>query len=148
MGQHQGSILGPNLFITFNPNLPFNPNLCTTFNPNLPINDYQDCPRFADDSYLHACEQTFFKATNFLRLNIITLFFSFTSKTWKQTVSEKSLGIAIDIEIDIQRSYYIITESEIFECPHLKFSSQLFFKEDVMLIFLKVLEKEPLITLV
>ena len=26
MGQHQGSILGPNLFITFNPNLPFNPN--------------------------------------------------------------------------------------------------------------------------
>ena len=40
MGQHQGAILGPNLFITFNPNLPFNPNLCTTFNLNLPLNDY------------------------------------------------------------------------------------------------------------
>lgn len=68
--------------------------------------------------------------------------------TLKQTVSEKSLGIAIDIEIDIQRSHYIITELEIFECAHLKFSSQLFFKEEIMVIFLKVLEKEPLITLV
>lgn len=70
--------------------------------------------------------------------------------TLKQTVSEKSLGIAIDIEIDIQRSYsyYIITELEIFECAHLKFSSQLFFKEEIMVIFLEVLEKEPLTTLV